>query len=356
MRKILPIEIQNAAVVTECWTFEKLAIIQTSPYARDWLASHFRIYIDNSLCVYFGEAPFLHRPMYYEDILDSRVINYHLLPADRLMSVIREHIDEGWYISMTSNWNLEEGAPAFHELLIYGYDDEKEVVHSTVMQNRRFVPVEIPYSHLRKSLPQTRQYFKQNPGLETALSINYQWPMTAYTLKDTYSTDMCVFMAMDKIDKEKYGTQSTISISNQMRPIFDAPVYYTGLGCLSALEQILTWELERKPFSEDYKGLTATLKKMHEHRRLLLLSMRYIQDKWGISDALVQDSIQTYEECCKQFETWYLLGMKYEQTADPSAVARILGGLYKEGCREKETLFQFHQACLDYRSARCAAL
>ena len=40
MKKTLPIVLENAAIVTECWTFEKLAIIQTSPLAEDWLASH----------------------------------------------------------------------------------------------------------------------------------------------------------------------------------------------------------------------------------------------------------------------------------------------------------------------------
>lgn len=40
----LPIELKTA-VITECWTFEKLAVIQSSPLADDWLASHLSLYM-----------------------------------------------------------------------------------------------------------------------------------------------------------------------------------------------------------------------------------------------------------------------------------------------------------------------
>ena len=57
MKKTLPIVLENAAIVTECWTFEKLAIIQTSPLAEDWLASHFRLYIDPCFCAHYIGSP-----------------------------------------------------------------------------------------------------------------------------------------------------------------------------------------------------------------------------------------------------------------------------------------------------------
>ena len=51
----LPIELKTA-VITECWTFEKLAVIQSSPLADDWLASHLSLYMDAEFSCYFGDG------------------------------------------------------------------------------------------------------------------------------------------------------------------------------------------------------------------------------------------------------------------------------------------------------------
>ena len=43
--KKLPI-VFDAAIISECWTFAKLAIIQTTEHAESWLASHLSLYVD----------------------------------------------------------------------------------------------------------------------------------------------------------------------------------------------------------------------------------------------------------------------------------------------------------------------
>ena len=64
----LPIELKTA-VITECWTFEKLAVIQSSPLADDWLASHLSLYMDAEFSCYFGDGESYYDPAYYRDIL-----------------------------------------------------------------------------------------------------------------------------------------------------------------------------------------------------------------------------------------------------------------------------------------------
>ncbi|MCI8331586.1 MAG: hypothetical protein HFE78_02000 [Clostridiales bacterium] len=56
MKKELPIERNNLIDSTECWTFEKLAIIQASPYAEAWLASHLNVFMNYDYTVSFGES------------------------------------------------------------------------------------------------------------------------------------------------------------------------------------------------------------------------------------------------------------------------------------------------------------
>ena len=343
MKKTLPLALENAAVVTECWTFEKLAVIQTSPLAEDWLASHLRLYIDTCFCAHFGETSDLHRPMYYDDLLHSRQLDYRRFTPETIVGAVKEQLEEGRYVSLYADWSLGQGEPAFHELLFYGYDDERQALLAPLLKNRTFCPVWIPYSYIESTFPSVLDYFKADPPRELHLAVFYQGPMTTYSLRSDYPTDSCVYMAMDKISKEIYGTQSSVSVVSDSLSTYDAPVYYTGSACIKALEQVLLWEIQGKPFADCYRGLTMVLKAMHEHRNLLLLSMKYIQKTWALPDSCVGAEIRDYQDCCEQFRIWYCLGLKYEQTADKRILQQMVSGLFSAFSKERRTLLNFHR-------------
>lgn len=42
----LPIHIEDIDSVTECWTYNRLTIVKNSLYYRDWIASHYDLYVD----------------------------------------------------------------------------------------------------------------------------------------------------------------------------------------------------------------------------------------------------------------------------------------------------------------------
>ena len=50
----LPIHIDDVESVTDCWIYNRLAIIKTSPYYRDWMASHYNL-CSGSGNFHFGE-------------------------------------------------------------------------------------------------------------------------------------------------------------------------------------------------------------------------------------------------------------------------------------------------------------
>lgn len=350
MQKILPAAIEEAAIVSECWTFEKLAIIQTSPYAEDWLASHFRLYVDPCFCPHFGETSELHRPTYYDDILHARQLDYQSFTSETIVGAIKEQLEKGRYVSLYSDWSLGEGEPRFHELLFYGYDDERQALLAPVLKNRKFRPTWIPYDYMASTFPSVLNYFKSDPLKEQHMAVYYQGPMTTYSLRSDYSTDACVYMAMDKIDKEFYGTMTTVSIIGDYLSTYDAPLYYTGSGCMKAAEQILLWELQGKPFADCFNGIARFLKTMHEHRKLLLLSMKYVQKKWTIPDSCVGDAIRDYQGCCDQFQIWYYLGLKYERTADKRILQQMLSDLFSAFSRERRALQLFHHNASGYRA------
>lgn len=350
MKKTLPIVLENAAIVTECWTFEKLAIIQTSPLAEDWLASHFRLYIDPCFCAHFGETSDLHRPMYYDDILHSRQLDYQCFTPETIVGAVKEQIEEGRYVSLYSDWSLGRGEPRFHELLFYGYDDEQRALLAPVLRNRKFCPVWIPYAYMESTFPLVLNCLKADPPREQHMAVHYQGLMTTYSLRSDYPTDSCVYMAMDKIYMEFCGTLSSVSIIGDYLSTNDAPVYYTGSGCMKALEQILLWEIQGKPFADCFSGITMVLKTMHEHRKLLLLSMKYVQKTWALPDSCVGAEIRDYQSCCEQFQIWYCLGLKYEQTADKRILQQMVSELFSAFSKERQALQRFHRNASEYRA------
>ena len=152
MKKILPIAIKDNPIVSACWTFAKTAIIKTSPYAEDWMASHLQLYMDHTFCTYFGESNSMYPPGYYDDILHTKNLDVFSINTDNIIPTIKGNLDEGRYILLRTNWNTaDKREPRFHEVLIYGYDDEKQVFFVPLMEDRIFVPAEVSFEHIKTS-------------------------------------------------------------------------------------------------------------------------------------------------------------------------------------------------------------
>ena len=52
----LKINIAEAGCVTDCWIFTRLAILKTSEYYEDWVASHYPLYADPDSNFFFWET------------------------------------------------------------------------------------------------------------------------------------------------------------------------------------------------------------------------------------------------------------------------------------------------------------
>lgn len=103
----LPIELKTA-VITECWTFEKLAVIQSSPLADDWLASHLSLYMDAEFSCYFGDGESYYDPAYYRDILRIEELPLFPLSEEETLSLIRQNLREGRYVMVMLHQGIEE--------------------------------------------------------------------------------------------------------------------------------------------------------------------------------------------------------------------------------------------------------
>lgn len=353
--KKLPI-VLDTAIISECWTFAKLAVIQTSKYAEAWLASHLTLH-RTSWLTYFGDCHSYHDLAYYEDILTIREMDIFSLDGDRLVEALKQNVDRESYSLIYTDWNISgEGEPRFHEILIYGYNDEKQVFYAPILSGRRFKEAEFPYAHIQKSLPLFLEHVKSGNKSRLWTSLKYQLLFFTISLKKEYSPDFCAYAAFKKIMEEANGRQICgVSLEDNWAPVFEERKY-SGIACLHSMRLALNYLFQRGSLPDRCEKLTLSFKKIHEHRALLLLSMKYIVKTWAIDAPEILELIDTYQHCCDRTEGWYLTALKYETVQNPALPKQIADDLpiaYKE---ERETLQSFVSACEAWYAGHCETI
>ena len=94
----LPIHIEDIDSVTDCWIYNRLAIIKTSPYYKDWIASHYNLYSDAGN-FHFGEMN-MYPPSYHEEILQRKSLKVFHMDSSNIIDTLKDNIKNGYYIIM----------------------------------------------------------------------------------------------------------------------------------------------------------------------------------------------------------------------------------------------------------------
>jgi len=342
VKKTLPIERTNLIDSTECWTFEKLAIIQASPYAEDWLASHLNVFMDYDYVVSFGESYYKYPPSYYDDILTANRIDlFHVTEA---VDTIKEHINQNRYVK-------------YFRWLIFGYDDEQEHFFILMEKSKR-QSYKLSYSDAEKALPKYQNEFGQEDTAEFGKEINrlhvskvYQYPFIAYSINNNYTTDNCAYTALIKIDREIWGNKMAVCDSHGDY-LNNIAIFYDGLACLWGLDKLVTLYLKNSE-NPERMHLARTIKKLHEHRCLLLTSLQYVQKKWNIDTPGIHQCIKTYRTCCNRFSKWSKIAIKYELTHEKQLLYTIAEKIDSAYMQEKDTLLQFRGQAYEWYNKHC---
>ena len=128
--------------------------------------------------------------------------------------------------------------------------------------------ISVSYTHLDVY----KRQGKENTRLEAAKS--FQFPFVTYEINKSYSTDNCPYSALIKIDREIWGNKLIITDCNDEN--FDgAEGLYDGIACLYGLKNHLTAYITGIDVT-NLSSLSKSIKKLHEHRCLLLLSLSLI--------------------------------------------------------------------------------
>lgn len=344
MEKRLPIVTQKTAVVTECWTFARMAIIQTSTFAVDWLASHMNLFMTETSHIYFGENFRQFRPSYYEDILDTEHIDIFSVDRKDVIAKIKQQIDSNKYVLLSTVWYFDENnVPLIHESLIYGYSDEKKMFYITMLKDRAFIETTMLFSWIEDNFEIVKNHWCSRGGRHMVnYCINFMTPWVNYSLKKTYDTHNAVYMALDKIDKERCGRKIMASSLSEKMTIADTVVYYTGIACLDGLSNAINRICQNLP---GYYDIIKIIKVLLEHRKLILLSMRYVKEKLSLKKEF-DNIILNYEDCCGYIEKWCNMAIKYDLTKDKTLLLRINCEIAQIYLKEKNSINVFYNNCI----------
>ena len=342
----LPIEL-NTAVITECWVFEKLAMIQASPFGEEWLSTHLHLYMDPTYSCYFGDGETHYPTSYFWDILAFEEIPLFSLAEDELFSLILRRLREGRYIMVMLYHEGQDGGDYFHEALLYGYDDEKEVFFAPQLQSTELVEQALPFDFLRTSLTKLKNYALQVPEDRIRWAKEYQYPVCSIRIRTDYVPNQ-VYDALMKFIPEIWGKTITITELDRNMQLYGEKTAYKGLGCLFGLKEALQKQIKGEPLPPEFIGFSRNLKKMWEHRQNLLGTMRYVIDRWNIQDEIIYTRTRDYAACCDRFEQWIGMVIKAQITGQTDPYIHILKEIPSVYHDEFFILADFYNHCVSW--------
>ena len=94
----------DSLITSECWTFYKFAVMQTTATYKDWLMDFMKVWTDEKGISFFGSPKERTQQSYYSDVLEIK--DGHLLSRspDTIIDYIIDNIDSGYYVLLDVNY------------------------------------------------------------------------------------------------------------------------------------------------------------------------------------------------------------------------------------------------------------
>ena len=340
----LPICIDNVECVTECWTFNRMAILKTLPYYEDWIASHYELYATSNYNFFFGQLR-LYAPEYYDMVLERRFINLFELTQNNVVDRLKDELSKGYYLNMY--FKPFEDEDWYHEVLIFGFNDKDMVFYCIGLENQIFKEKSYDYTYVEGVLEIVKAHIKKtNKGL---LALCYQNVLSAFKPKEDYWTGNCVFEAYNKIINELRGEGWSGHVLNDYGDYSKNAQCYKGISCLEALMDMLNKLIVGECIGEDFRGITNAFKKIYEHRYMMTVSLKYVLRNW--EKAMKTNAkvyVLRYEECCNITQKWVGMAIKYEITSKTEILEKILAEIPEVFEKEYRCLNEFVNNSIDW--------
>ncbi len=311
----LPIKI-DSYVMSECWTFYEMAIIQTHPNCLDWLSGHMGLIMFDDYNVIYGNERGRFGMEYYSDILQCEEIDISAFKKGQIIEIIRKEIDAGNYVILDCNYNglygkAEPNTHDIHEELIYGYDDNKKVMYATWLSDSRFEEYEFSYEDILKGYELTLRWFLERPE-EIYYRRAWFYPLTRITLrKDLHCIDP-LYKFIVKLEDEYSGGKCVKNHINDVG-VEETVIHYCGIAIIQRILNLCNNAINTdiELYNKMSGKVAVAYVKMHEHCRIILDCVRWSYNKMNINSMYAEELYNQYSDLVEQFQLLYLLCYKY---------------------------------------------
>ena len=345
MIKNLDINLKDS-FISECWTFYKSCIIGSYSDGQKWMSTHMEVYLDGGCGSFWGNG--VYYPLdYYDDILKIAPANINKITPQKLVSYIKRMIDSNTYIVIDSDYaiifNDEESGGRLHEILVFGYDDEKEVfLCPTIGRNI----VKIPFAWMESSYDEIREIYLNDPKHRYNRRNEYFFPITEITKrKFSMNDDELLFSCLRRIREELKAEKSTIERIDPEQPVGDPRYVFKGLSVLNNLDEFLLTHVKNGTSVDNIPiDLTLTLLKIYEHRINLSHCLKYIVKMFDMNYRL-KDLYDNYIREIQNIQKAYLISYKSNFDNIPYRLTAIQDSIKGNILTERHILADFLTEC-----------
>ncbi|MBO4347267.1 MAG: hypothetical protein J5840_06485 [Lachnospiraceae bacterium] len=311
-----------------------LSILGANPETKGWIFSNYiQVFINKDLIK--NEWGDFYFPMTYEirntelckwiDVQKMSRLYIDSVEKD-ICKFLISMLDLEFFIHMMVNYRFIRGSKDYlkegersHDLMIWGYDDEKEVFLCADFQyyeSGKYDTFECSFEDIRRS------YESRAEGLRNSLLMDTVY---AYRLKEECDYEY-------SIENIIYWLKAFLN--------GDCPEYWVGYNNCNKKE--IVWGMDY------YKALTDYIRIRKEyipvrltyllldHKKLMIERLKYIEE----SGFEVRDYIEAYEMLCKKNKIAISLALKYNIQSDERTKERCINTLLGIEESERETLGQ----------------
>lgn len=342
-RKILKIE-KNPIINSECWTYYKLAVIETSENFNEWLLCHLRLYINQAGVAVFGDSGIMYPITYFEDILDITSVDVFSIKDDEIVDFIIEQINNNRYVILDLNYDrlfYNESTTSFwlHETLIYGYDSQVKKFITPVMTNSDFEELEIDFDTIRLAFLEAQKYFSQERNRIYNRRHWYYGITIINGLKKYHNSNIYY----DFIKRLKLELENA-SVIKQVKSIdgLQESRFYTGMGVVSHLSTLIHAYIENKEKKDyEFERYKNSVIKLFESQKIIERTICWMGEFLGIQDKDFNKLLAEFKTCCNNMHITVLLFHKYKFSKDTQILEKIKRNLDSIRIEEEEILAKF---------------
>lgn len=318
-RKILKIY-ERPLITSECFTYYKMAIIQTIPNYESWLINRFKMFIDGDGDAIFGENGDIYSLASYSEILNIEEDNIFNIGKEKIVSYVISKINEEKYVMVDLNFAklyFDHDGFDIHETLIYGYDCDTCEFIMRGLNNHIFKEWRVSFQKFEEAYEDVHKFFSSDK-LQLLNRKRYFTGVTVLSPRYDYQSVNDDYELVYRLDSEVLGyTYKKCDPDGQ-----NESVIYTGVTCVKKLYDNLLEMINQENY--DWNRISQchkTCLKISERENVLLQAVAAFFEKYSINDE--NDVLGDFKQCYDRMYQNVLLFYKYWEKPNIDIIKKI---------------------------------